>query len=60
MDIPIIESGRAQSSISVFEHSSVFNADELRVDAVAKLEREEKKGTIGWGLRSGKHGGHGV
>lgn len=46
MEVPIVESGGAQTEFVIFGRSGVFYAEKLRVDAVAELEREEKEGAI--------------
>lgn len=56
MEVPIVESGAAETGFDIFGRSGVLDADELRVDAVAKLEGEEEEWAIGWSLRRGGHG----
>lgn len=60
MEVPIVESGGAQTGFVIFGRSGVLYAEKLRVDAVADLEREEKEGATGWGLRGGGHRGRGA
>ena len=54
MKIPFVESARAQTGFGIFRRLSVLDTDELRVDVVAELEREEEEGALGSRL-----GGHG-
>lgn len=45
--VPFVECGGAETGFGIFGRSSVLDADELRVNAVAELEGEEEKGAVG-------------
>ena len=59
IEVPVVEGGGAQTGFEIFRHFGVLNADELGIDAVAKLKGEKEEGAIGWGLRDGGHGDRG-
>ncbi len=55
IEIPIVESGRTQTSLGIFGRLGMLDADQLRVDVVSELEGEEEKGAIRGGLRGVGH-----